>query len=282
MLYSTMCQEDGGIIDDLMVCAIGPERYLLVVNAATRADDWAWISEQAKGADGCTVRDASDEYGLLAIQGPRAVEVLQPLVDQPLPELPYMSHQVMRVAGREARVSRSGYTGEDGFEVMVAAEEAGGVWDAVIAAKAAPIGLGARDTLRLEAGLRLYGSDMDRSTTPYEAGLGWTVKLTDDREFIGEKALRKQKEEGIPRRLAGLVLRAKGVPRAHQTILSGSEEVGETTSGTFSPTRREGIAMGYVSPDHRKAGTEVEIEVRRRRLPAEVVRFPFVPHRTKR
>jgi aminomethyltransferase len=152
----------------------------------------------------------------------------------------------------------------------------------VIAAGAAPIGLGARDTLRLEAGLRLYGSDMDRSTTPYEAGLGWTVKLSDDREFIGEKALRKQKEEGIPRRMVGLVLKAKGVPRAHQKIRAGSDEIGETTSGTFSPTRREGIAMGYVLPGHQKAGTAVEIEVRHRRLPAEVVKLPFVPHKTKR
>jgi len=158
---------------------------------------------------------------------------------------------------------------------MIPPEDLPDAWDAILEAGAAPIGLGARDTLRLEAGYRLYGNDMDRSTTPYEAGIGWTVKLDEDGRFVGEKALRRQKEEGIPRRLVGFVLRERGVPRAHQKVLVDGEEVGETTSGSFSPTRNVGIALGYVAPEFRKPGTAVEIEGRRR-LSAEVVRLPFV------
>jgi aminomethyltransferase len=281
MLYSPMCRPDGGIIDDLMVLGLAPESYLLVVNAATAETDWQWIREQASGFPGCEAGNRSDEYAMLAVQGPRAEETLEPLAVESLRALDFLEHSSVTICGKPARISRSGYTGEDGFEILAAPEDIGEIWDAICAAGTEPIGLGARDTLRLEAGFRLYGSDMDRNTDPFEAGLGWTVKLDEDRDFIGAAALRERKSQGVDRRLVGLVLQARGVPRRHQKILRDGVEIGETTSGTFSPTRREGIALGYVTTKHRKPGTQVEIESRNRRLPAEVVHLPFVAHGTR-
>lgn len=307
MLYTVMCTESGGVVDDLMVLRRGPDSYLLVVNAATTESDLEWIRGHAAGFSRCRVRDRSADCALLALQGPGAERILEGLVEesmdrmdgmeemdemdaggtlQPAAEkspggLGYLAHRTMRLRGVSVLVSRSGYTGEDGFEIMSEAGDAGAIWDCLREAGAEPAGLGARDTLRLEAGYRLYGSDMDRCTSPFEAGLGWTVKLGADRDFIGAAALREQKARGTGRRLVGMVARAKGIPRAHQRILRGNREIGVVTSGSFSPTRREGIALGYVAAEFREPGTQVEIESQHRRLPAEVVTLPFVASRVR-
>lgn len=270
-LYTPMCREDGGVVDDLVVMRLGEQDFLLVVNAARREVDLRWVQGHARD---CEVRDESFETSLLALQGPRAQELLQPLTEFPLAALARFHVSPAVVAGVRAVVSRTGYTGEDGFEIFTAWAEAQPVWDALVRAGATPCGLGARDTLRLEAGYVLYGQDMDESTTPLEAGLGWTVKL-EGREFVGAATLRRQRQEGVRRRLCGLVLEGRAIARAGCAVRHGGQTVGQVTSGTFGPWVQRSIALAYLPAQLAEVGTRVEVEVRGQAVPAQVTKLPF-------
>ena len=271
-LYTPMCRDDGGVLDDLVAWRVGEDRFLLVVNAARREQDAQWVRDHAEG---CWVRDVSFFASLVALQGPRAQDLLQQVTEAQLAELPRF-HVIgpVRVAGVRAWVSRTGYTGEDGFEILTDWHRVEAVWEALVELGAVPCGLGARDTLRLEAGYRLYGADLDESTSPLEAGLGWTVKL-DGREFVGAAALRRQKEEGVQRRLCGLVLEGRHIARAGSPVLSEGQPVGRVTSGTFGPWVQRSIALAYLPRELAVPGTRVEVEVRDRLVAAEVVKLPF-------
>ncbi len=275
-LYTPICSPQGGIVDDVIILRLEPRRYLMVGNAATHERDVAWIEEHRRGA---TVRDISREMALLALQGPAAVRILQRLTDAPLDRM--RAFDVVgeaRVAGRRAMLSRTGYTGEDGFELGPAWDDAPALWDALIETGASlglvPAGLGARDTLRLEAGFMLYGSDIDETTTPLEAPLGWTVKW-DKGEFIGRDALLRQRQEGPARKLVGFTVEGRAVARQGFAILYQGERVGTVTSGTFSPTLQVGIGMGYLPVALVKNGESLSVEIRDRPLPIRLTRLPF-------
>jgi aminomethyltransferase len=271
-LYSPMCNVSGGILDDLLVYRVSGERFLMVVNAARHWLDLDWVQSQARG---CQVRDATYRTALLAVQGPQAEERLQPLTDVELSQIgSYHFARGARVAGVRAMVSRTGYTGEDGFEIYTGWDDAAAVWDALVQAGAQPCGLGARDTLRLEAGYLLHGNDMDEDTTPLEAGLGWTVKL-QGRDFVGADVLRRQKAEGLRKKLCGLVVHDRAIARHGSPIFHQGERVGTVTSGSYGPWVDRNIAMGYVPPHIAQGGTVVEIEIRGRRVAAEITRLPF-------
>ncbi len=271
-MYTPMCREDGGVLDDLVAMRLGPDRFLLVVNAARREQDAQWVRQHAQG---CQVEDVSFSRGLVALQGPQAQAVLQRATDADLAPLGrFRVLEGVRVAGVRAVVSRTGYTGEDGFEILTDWHEAERVWDALLELGALPCGLGARDTLRLEAGYLLYGADLDESTTPLEAGLGWTVKL-EGREFVGASALRRQKQTGPTRRLCGLVLEGRTIARAGCAVLHQGEPVGRVTSGTFGPWVQRSIALAYLPAALAAPGTRLAVQVRAGAVPAEVVRLPF-------
>ena len=274
--YSAMCLESGGVIDDLLIYRY-PDRYMLVVNASNVAKDRTWIEGHGRTFD-VEIEDASDSVALLALQGPAARGILAPLSDLDLDRVTYYGFREGEVAGVPATISGTGYTGEDGFELYLPAERAVDLWRALLregaAAGLAPAGLGARDSLRLEMGYALYGSDLDEEHTPLEAGLGWVTKL-EKGSFVGLEALRAQKEAGVPRKLVGLTVSGRGFPRPGYTILSGGEAVGRVTSGTVSPSLGFGIAMGYVSAESSAPGTRLEIDARGRLLDAAVVRPPF-------
>ncbi len=274
--YSGLLTGQGGYVDDLLVYRLEAGRFLLVVNAANREADLAWIAERAPA--GIEVADVSDRYGLLALQGPAAAAVLQPLVPIDLAGLKYYRFAETRVEGRPALVSRTGYTGEDGFELYVAPEDALPLWEALLAAGEArgvvPAGLGARDTLRLEAGMALYGHELDLTTTPWEAGLDWVVKL-EKGDFLGRAALVRQREEGLRRALVGFELTERGIARAGCVVRAGEREVGRVTSGSWSPTLERAIGMAYVAVEHAAPGSELTVEVRGRPLAARVVPLPF-------
>jgi aminomethyltransferase len=272
--YTAMCKPDGGIIDDLIVYHLD-DHLLLVFNAANFEKDIAWVFKHVP--DGTEVRDVNDRTALLAIQGPRAQQVLSEICSADLDSLPYYGVMRSTVAGVRARVARTGYTGEDGFEIYVDAGDASALWlgaeGALAAGTLTPIGLAARDTLRLEMKYALYGNDIDESTTPLEAGLAWAVKL--DKEFIGAAALREQKASKVTRRLVPFEIEGRGIPRPGHPILVGGELVGRVCSGTFSPSLRKGIGTGYVNRPHTKSGTALTIQVRGRELPARIVKAPF-------
>jgi len=274
--YTVLCNARGGVLDDLIVLRLGPDRYLLIVNAANTAADLAWIGEHAGGR--CEILDRSAELALLALQGPESETTLRALTPLDLAALRPFTALESRVAGRPTVVSRTGYTGEDGFELLVDAADAALVWDAVLAAArrrgGLPTGLAARDTLRLEAGLPLCGTDMDQDTTPLEAGLGWVVKLGKG-EFVGRERLAEQAARGIPRRLVGIQLDEPGIPRHGYGVWRDGTLVGSVTSGTKSPTLASFIGLAYVTPDAAATGTPVSVDVRGRRLPARVVARPF-------
>ncbi len=281
--YSALCTPEGTVIDDLLVYRTGEEAFLLVVNAANRVTDWAWISAHAAGLD-LVIEDRSDDTGLLALQGPKAEAVLAPLVRArgggplELGEVGYYRFVEGQVAGVPALVARTGYTGEDGFELYLPWDATVAAWRAILDAGAGhgvlPAGLGARDSLRLEVGYPLYGNDLDREHTALEGGLGWIVKL-DRGDFIGREALARQKEVGVKRRLAGLRLEGRGFPRPGYPIVAEGGEVGVVTSGTVSPTLGDGIALGWLPAELAKPGTKVAIRIRDRDLPALVERPPF-------
>jgi len=274
--YSAMCLEDGGIVDDLVVYRMGEERFRLVVNAANITGDWAHLSRQAGDAD-AEIRDRSDEIALLALQGPRATEILQPLASEPLDPIGFYRYVEGTVGEVPAVISRTGYTGEDGFELYLAAGDAVVTWRRLLEAGEdaglVPAGLGARDTLRLEMGYALYGNDIDRKTTPLEAGLGWLVKL-DKGPFIGREALRRQKEEGLVRRLRGFRLTERGFPRAGYPVRFHGGDAGPVRSGTVSPTLGYGIGTAYL-PIEAQPGDEIAVVIRGEEVPGRVEAMPF-------
>ncbi|MBN1543690.1 glycine cleavage system aminomethyltransferase GcvT [candidate division KSB1 bacterium] len=273
--YSAMCYPDGGIVDDLIVYRL-PDRYMMIVNAGNLQKDWEWLQEHRLG--GAELTNRSDEYSLLALQGPQAEATLQPLVDLDLNEIRFYWLQSGQVAGIDAIVARTGYTGEPGFEICVENRHAEKVWDALMQAgkpfEIEPVGLGARDTLRLEMKYCLYGNDIDQTTHPLEAGLGWITKLKKG-EFIGREALLRVRQEGLKRKLVGFSMRDKAMPRHGYPIFVGDKQVGHVTSGTFSPMLQQGIGMGYVELGCDSIGTALEIEIRDRRSAAEIVETPF-------
>ena len=273
--YSLLCLPSGGVVDDIIVHRIAPERLLLCVNAGNTAKDLAWVREHHGGAE---VVDRSAEVAQLALQGPRATDILMPVTDLPLREIPSFSFREGQVAGRRALVARTGYTGEDGWEIYCGAEAALAVWNALLDGGRplgmAPAGLGARDTLRLERALPLYGHELTEETTPLEAGLGWVVRLNKG-EFIGRDALRRQRETGVQRQLVGLMMHAPGIARQGYRIFHGPDAVGAVTSGTKSPTLGKAIALGYVASTWKEVGTKLGIEIRGRTSEAEVVPLPF-------
>ena len=283
--YGVMCLPSGGILDDLVVMRLAPDTYLLVVNAACREKDLAWLEQHLAGST-TAVEDHTEAIALIAVQGPRAPELLQPIVEGlDLEPLGFYRFGRGRVAGHEAIVSRTGYTGEDGFELFVQADAAAPVWEAVLErgrqVSAVPVGLGARDTLRLEARYPLYGHDIDETTTPFEAGLGWVVDLQKG-DFVGRHALVQQRERGALRRLVGFVLDERAVPRQGYPILDElGRPVGEVTSGTLSPVRQQPIGMGFVPAALAAPHTPIAVEIRGRRVGGRVVQGPFVPIRTR-
>ena len=281
--YSALPMPNGAPVDDVIVYRRAADRFLLVVNAANRAADWEHIVERKGGAN-VRLKDVSDDVALLAIQGPKAEALLAPLTSLGVAMIPYYHFAEGKVAGAEVFVSRTGYTGEDGFEIYCRAADAEQLWHALAGpGRAEPCGLGARDTLRLEAGLPLYGNDIDDTVTPYEAGLSFIVKLDKGAPFTGEAALKKQKLEGVTRRLVGFtVLEPKVVGRHGMDVYVDGKKVDIVRSGTVTPTVNEAIGTTYVPKGQAQPSAKLEIDVRGKRVPAEVVKLPFVPHRTKR
>ena len=277
--YTCFPNDKGGIVDDLLVYQYEPEKYMLVVNAANIEKDWDWcVSHNTEGAE---LENASDHMAQLAVQGPKAILALQKLTDIDLSSIPYYTFKVGKFAGEEnVIISNTGYTGAGGFELYFYPKVADTIWKAVFEAgeefDIKPIGLGARDTLRLEMGFCLYGNDLDDTTSPIEAGLGWITKFIEGKEFINRPMLEKQKAEGVTRKLVGFEMVDRGIPRhGYELVNSDGEKIGIVTSGTMSPTRKIGIGMGYVKPEYGKAGTEICIDMRGRKLKAVVVKPPF-------
>lgn len=274
-LYSPLCRPDGGIVDDLLVYRC-PDHFMLVVNASNISKDFAWLKEHCP-AD-VDMRDESEETALLAIQGPRAAEVLRGHVPDEVLGLGYYRFAMGPLFGVDALLSRTGYTGEDGFELYFDVKHAAQVWEGLTTAGAAvglePVGLGARDTLRLEMAYMLYGNDIDDSTSPLEAGLGWTVKLAK-RDFVGRDVLVAQKEKGLTRRLVGLEAEGRRVPRHAMVIEHGGRPVGRVTSGAFCPSLERAIAMGYVESALASVGSKLEVAAGSSRIPVSVVKRPF-------
>jgi aminomethyltransferase len=281
--YSAMCNEQGGLIDDLTVCRLAPERFLLVVNASNIAKDFAWITQHLPA--GAEAHDVSDTKALLALQGPDAEAILQPLTATDLKQLQYYHALRTTVADLDALVCRTGYTGEDGFEILLEAAQAPTLWQSLLRAgqdvPLLPVGLGARDTLRLEARYLLYGTDMDETNHPLEVGLGWITKL-DKGDFIGRQALLRLKEAGVQRRLVGFIMQERGIPRAHYRVLHDGHPIGTVTSGTMSPSLGQAIGTALVQQEYARVGTEFTIDIRARAVKARVVPAPFVPRRVKR
>lgn len=275
--YSCMPNDTGGIVDDLIIYRVKEQTYLLVVNASNIDKDWAWISKH--NSNNAEMKNISDNYSLLAIQGPKAVDAMQPLTSVDLSAIPFYKFKVADFAGIDhVIISATGYTGSGGFEIYCKNSEVEQVWNKVFEAGASygikPIGLAARDTLRLEMGYCLYGNDIDDHTSPIEAGLGWITKFTKD--FVNSKALLKQKEEGVSRRLRAFELQTKGIPRQGYDIVDASgNKIGVVTSGTMSPSLKKGIGMGYVDTAYTKFGSQVFIQVRNKALPAIIVKLPF-------
>ena len=284
--YSCMPNGRGGIVDDILVYRIDAETYLLVVNAANTDTDWRHIC--AAGAEmgmeaghGKELYNASDEICQLAVQGPAAMKIVQRMCDEPVEDMAYYTFRKMRVAGCEAILSITGYTGAGGCEIYVANDDAHKLWSALWAAGAEyglkNIGLGARDTLRLEKGFCLYGNDIDDTTSPIEAGLGWITKFAEGKDFIDRPLLERQKKEGTTRRLVGFRMIERGVPRHDYTLAApDGSTIGRVTSGTMSPSLKVGVGLGYVAADYAAPGTEIAVVIREKAVKAEVVALPFV------
>lgn len=275
--YSCLPNFDGGIVDDLLVYRINSEEYLLVVNASNIEKDWNWISQH--NDLGVEMINKSNDISLLAVQGPSAAEALQPLTDIDLSTMKYYTFKIDTFAGvNNVIISATGYTGSGGFEIYFRNEDAEAIWEAIFKAgeklNIKPIGLAARDTLRLEMGFCLYGNDINDTTSPIEAGLGWITKFTKD--FVNAEALKKQKEEGVTRKLVAFELTEKGIPRhGYDIVDENGEKIGEVTSGTMSPSLKKGIGMGYVPKEFAKRDSKIFIQVRKKAIPAVVVKLPF-------
>jgi aminomethyltransferase len=280
--YSGLLTDRGTYIDDLLIYRLAADDFLVVVNASNAERDFAWIAERvdSSGAAGevdeVEVTNESDRYALIALQGPRAIEILTPLATSGAAALKYYGFLQGEVAGKPALISRTGYTGEDGVELYLAPEDAPDVWRRLLELGVKPAGLGARDTLRLEAAMALYGHEIDETTTPFEAGLAWVVKL-DKGEFLGREALRAQRAAGAPRKLVGFEVPGRGIARQGHTVLSeaGGAAVGTVTSGTWSPTFEKALGMAYVPVAMAAAGTPLHLDVRGKAVPAVVVDLPF-------
>jgi aminomethyltransferase len=277
--YTYFPNNEGGIVDDFLTYKIDDETYLLVVNASNIEKDFNWL--KANNKFGATLYNASDEISQLAVQGPKALEVMQKLTSTPIMDMEYYTFKKLEFAGvKDVILSINGYTGAGGCEIYFANEDAVKIWNAVFEAGKdygiKPIGLGARDTLRLEMGFCLYGNDINDTTSPLEAGLGWITKFTDTKDFINKANLLKQKTEGLSRKLVGFEMIDKGIPRQHYTISNAQGDViGEVTSGTQSPSLKKAIGMGYVTIENSKPDSEIFINVRDKALKAKVVKLPF-------
>jgi aminomethyltransferase len=273
--YSAICYPDGGIVDDVIVYR-WPDHYMMVVNASNIEKNFNWLKQHATSDFGLI--DKSDEFSLLAVQGRKAQATLQKLAAIDLATIKYYWFAAGEIAGAPAFISRTGYTGEDGFEVGFAANHSEKIWNAIFDAgkefDIEPIGLGARDTLRLEMKYCLYGNDLDQTTNPLEAGLGWITKL-DKGDFIGREAMVKMKAAGVPRKLIGFEMEGKNIARHGYPILKDGAQVGHVTSGTFSPSLEKSIGLGYVASQHSAAGTELIIDIRGRVAGARIVKTPF-------
>lgn len=275
--YACLPNDKGGIVDDLIIYRIKEDQYLLVVNASNIDKDWDWISKH--NDMGVDMRNLSDDYALLAIQGPKSIEAMQSLTSANLSEIPFYSFEVADFAGIDnVIISATGYTGSGGFEIYCKNDEVEQIWNKVFEAGKSfgikPIGLAARDTLRLEMGFCLYGNDIDDTTSPLEAGLGWVTKFTKD--FINSDNLKKQKEEGVKRKLVGFELLEKGIPRHDYEIVDkNGNTIGKVTSGTMAPSLGKGIGLGYVTMEHSKVDSEIYIRIRKNDVPAKVVKTPF-------
>src|SRR6185369_1060726 len=275
--YSTMTIDSGGVLDDLLVYRINSDYFLLVVNAGTADEDFEWIKSHSAGLN-AEVHNTSAAFALIALQGPRAEHILQELTDHMLDRIPYYWSQRVLVDKLDCRVSRTGYTGEDGFEILCEAPDARHLWNRLLIIGQdrglLPCGLAARNTLRLEAAYRLYGHDMDQTTTPLEAGLGWVVKLSKG-DFVGREALVRQKENGLTRKLVGFEVLDRAPARDGYPVLIDGREVGVVTSGSPAPFLKKNIGLAYVPTEHAAAGTEFVVAVRSRHVPARIVETPF-------
>ncbi|MCL4517288.1 MAG: glycine cleavage system aminomethyltransferase GcvT [Firmicutes bacterium] len=285
--YSMFCGPDGGIVDDILVYR-EKDGFFLVVNASNTAKDFQWLEEhlaKSSMAGGVKLANLSDDYALIAIQGPRAAEILQKLTPTGLSALGYYHFTEEKVHNIPAIIARTGYTGEDGFEIYITPAQAAALWHRFMEAGQPygllPIGLGARDTLRLEMKYTLYGNDIGEDTTPLEAGIGWAVKL-DKGDFIGRDALLKQKAEGVKRKLVGFKMTERGIPRSHYPIQVNGRTIGHVTSGSMSPTLGENIGLGYVEAGYAPVGTRIAVEIRGKGAGAQVVRTPFVESHIKK
>ena len=277
--YNCFPNGKGGIVDDLIVYHYEPEKYMLVVNAANIDKDWEWVN--VNNAEAAILENASDNMAQLAIQGPKAQALLQQLTDVDLSSIPYYAFAVGRLAGVDnVIISNTGYTGAGGFEIYFYPQFGEQIWNAVFEAGqpfgVKPIGLGARDTLRLEMGFALYGHEIDDTTSPIEAGLGWITKSADGKNLIDSDLIAKQRAEGVSRKLVGFELQERGIPRAHYDLVDAQgNTIGFVTSGTMSPTRQIGIGMGYVKTEFAKVGTEIAVQIRNKAVKAVVVKTPF-------
>ncbi|MFZ0368087.1 MAG: glycine cleavage system aminomethyltransferase GcvT [Halobacillus sp.] len=278
--YTIMCYENGGTVDDLIVYQLETDKYLLVINAANREKDVEWLKKHQE--NGVSIKDLSDDYVQLALQGPKAVEILQSITKTNVSEIKFFRF----IAGvsidnvkDDAIVSRTGYTGEDGFEIYLPAASGPDLWQVMLEAGGKhgirPVGLGARDTLRFEANLALYGQELSAEISPIEAGLGFAVKTKKKDEFIGKQVLKKQKEEGPSRKLVGIEMMDKGIPRTHYEVFDGEKPIGFVTTGTQSPTLGKNVGLALLDCDYTAIGTEVTVQVRKKRLQAKVVPTPF-------
>ncbi|WP_088010956.1 glycine cleavage system aminomethyltransferase GcvT [Gottfriedia acidiceleris] len=283
-LYTAMCYENAGTVDDLLVYKYNDEHYLLVVNASNIEKDFAWLLSHVEGD--VKVVNKSNEVAQLALQGPKSVAILQRLTNDNVTDIKYFTFKDNVLIGDlNVLVSRTGYTGEDGYELYLAAEDASKLWTLLLEAGKEdglkPCGLGARDTLRFEAALALYGQELTKDITPLEAGIGFAVKLNKEEDFFGKEVLKNQKEQGVPRKLVGIEMIDKGIPRTHYPVYVNGEVIGEVTSGTQSPTLKKNIGLALIKSEFSALGTELEVEIRNKKLKAVVVSKPFYKREKK-
>ncbi|MEH7803721.1 MULTISPECIES: glycine cleavage system aminomethyltransferase GcvT [Bacillus] len=278
-LYTAMCYEDGGTVDDLLVYQKEKNDYLLVINASNIEKDVEWLL-QHQGENDVLIQNVSDQIALLALQGPLAADIMKDVADEEVTSLkPFTFLSRAEVAQKEVLVSRTGYTGEDGFEIYCQSEDAVHIWSALLKAGAPkgliPCGLGARDTLRFEARLPLYGQELSKDISPLEGGIGFAVKTDKEANFIGKEALKKQKEEGPKRKLVGIEMIDKGIPRTDYPVFSEEKQIGVVTTGTQSPTLKKNVGLALIESAQAQLGTEIEVQVRKKRLKAKIVATPF-------
>lgn len=269
ILYGMMCYEDGGVVDDLLVYKMADDRFFLVINAANIDKDWAWIQQQAEGFN-VTLDNQSDHYGQLAVQGPEAERIMEEILNLPCSELTFYTFKTMG----DVIVSRTGYTGEDGFEIYATPDYINQCWDKLMAAGVTPCGLGCRDTLRFEVGLPLYGDELSAEITPIMAGLGMFVKL-DKEEFVGRDALAKQKAEGVAQKLVGIELQDKAIPRHGYTVMKDGQPIGTVTTGYHTISTDKSVCMALIDSQYAPLGTELEVQIRKKVFPGTVVKKRF-------